>query len=158
MHFTAPPSAPDIPGFRLVDMYTKCTELSVKEDIITAFSAADSKLRVVVATIAFGMGLDCPNVSQVIHWGPSSTVEDYVQEIVRAGRDAAVQAHATLYVEKGDQQFTSANMMEYCRNRHKCRRELLFCGFDEYDRNDAPLGCKCYDYCSVHCTCCLQSS
>ena len=78
--FTEPTTAPDLPKYRLVDMYTKCTEMSVKDGIVTSFAQPDSTLRVVIATIAFGMGLDCPNVFEVIHWGPSSTIEDYVQE------------------------------------------------------------------------------
>ena len=72
--------------FRLIDMYTKWQEVDVKESIIKFFSDPNGKLRVIVATIAFGMGLDCPNI-EIIHWGPSSTVEDYVQKIGRAGRD-----------------------------------------------------------------------
>lgn len=146
-------SAPDVPCYRLVDMYTKCTEASVKESIVTSFSEVDSNLRVVVATIAFGMGLDCPNVSHIIHWGPSSTIEDYVQEVGRAGRTASMQAHATLYYHKSDQQYTSAKMMEYCKNRSECRRELLFRDFDEYNRSDVPNGCLCCDVCANKCTC-----
>ena len=34
----------------------------------------------VVATVAFGMGLDCPNVRQIIHWGPPSDVDAYLQK------------------------------------------------------------------------------
>ena len=72
--FTDPPNAPNIVKYRLVDMYTKCTEPSVKEDIISCFSRQDGKLRIVIATIAFGMGLDCPDVHQIIHWGASSDI------------------------------------------------------------------------------------
>ena len=57
--FTDPPNAPNLVKYRLVDMYSKCTEASVKEEIVTQFPKPDGKLRIVIATIAFGMGLDC---------------------------------------------------------------------------------------------------
>lgn len=46
-----------------------------------------SILRVVIATVAFGMGLDCPCVREIIDWGPSEDIDMYVQEIGHAGRD-----------------------------------------------------------------------
>ena len=52
----------DLTIFRLVHMFTACTRANVKQAIITAFSDPDGILRVVVAVVAFGMGLDCPNV------------------------------------------------------------------------------------------------
>ena len=42
------------------------------------------------------MGLDCPNVRSVIHWGPSGDIEQYLQETGRAGRDG-LPAEAVLY-------------------------------------------------------------
>ena len=44
------------------------------------FSEPYSHLRVLVATIAYGMGVSCKNVTRVIHFDPSSTVEVYAQE------------------------------------------------------------------------------
>lgn len=41
--FTDPPNAPNIVKYRLVDMYTKCTEPSIKEDIVSAFPNPDGK-------------------------------------------------------------------------------------------------------------------
>ena len=86
-HFTVPVGAPHLPKFRLIDMYTACTRQAVKESILTSFCNPQSNLRVITATIAFGMWIDFPNVRQILHWGPANDIELYKQETGRAGRD-----------------------------------------------------------------------
>lgn len=60
-------------------------EPAVRERVQRAF--LDQKLEVVVATIAFGMGVDKPDIRSVIHAAMPGSVEAYYQEIGRAGRD-----------------------------------------------------------------------
>ena len=84
---TEPRNAIDLARYRMVDMFTACTTTSVKDSILERFCIQNSSLRVVVATVAFGMGLDCPNVRRIIHWGPPGDIEQYLQETGRAGRD-----------------------------------------------------------------------
>ncbi len=60
-------------------------DAETRERVQTAFQAG--KLEAVVATIAFGMGIDKADIRTVIHAGLPATLEGYYQEIGRAGRD-----------------------------------------------------------------------
>jgi RecQ family ATP-dependent DNA helicase len=63
-------------------------DAETRERVQTAFQAG--QLDVVVATIAFGMGIDKADIRTVIHAGLPATLEGYYQEIGRAGRDGAM--------------------------------------------------------------------
>ena len=58
---------PNHAELRIVDIFTVCTHPTVKNIILRQFQQPNSSLRVIVATVAFGMGLDCPNVRRIIH-------------------------------------------------------------------------------------------
>lgn len=144
-----PVGAPDLPEFRLFKYFTSATHASVKDGVLKAFLQPGSPLRIVIATIAFGMGVDTPDIRYVIHWGPPEDIEQYVQATGRAGRDGTI-SHAVMLYSKGLKRFVDDGMIKYCENSDMCHRKVLFSVFDSYVHDK---GCMCCDVCSVSCDC-----
>jgi len=68
-----------------------------REDEIYEASRGGPGPRIVVATKAFGMGVDIPNIRWVLHYTLSTSIEDYYQEVGRAARDGRPAKAIALY-------------------------------------------------------------
>ena len=150
--FTYPVGYPNRQQFRLVDMYTRACRPEFKESVLKAFTLPNGNLRIVIATMAFGMGIDCPDIERVIHWGAPSTLEQYAQETGRAGRDGR-QARAILFFKVSGRHIEEA-VISYASTETQCRKRnlfenFLFCNLDFSDITK----CKCCDVCASICTC-----
>lgn len=112
------------PSNALVEMLHSCTPPANKEKIRLSFQSLSGTIRLLIATIAFGMGIDCKGVHRVIHYGPAKNVESYIQETGRAGRDGTQSAvyilyHGILLVH------VNGHMKQYVKTNHCRRKELL---------------------------------
>lgn len=125
------------------------TRSQTHQDFIT------DRVRTVVATIAFGMGVDKPDVRAVVHWGVPKTVEAYYQQAGRAGRDGD-QSTCTLFYSASD--FVKMERMSddprraiedlrvlrtYCESTSQCRRNALARHFGE----EIEIKCGLCDVC-----------
>lgn len=70
--------------------------------VATQNSFMDGEIEIIVATSAFGMGVDKDNVGTVIHYEISSSLEDYIQEAGRAGRKDDLQADCYILFDEKD--------------------------------------------------------
>ena len=144
-----------LPKNRIVEMYHAGTPASVKDHISKSMALDEGKVRVLICTVAFGMGVNCKKVRRVIHFGPSKSVELYVQECGRAGRDGLPSSCVLLYNGLLSSH-CDADMKQYLQIE-QCRRRWLMEKFGSKESSGSPdpnvKSHDCCDICSAGCKC-----
>ncbi|XP_028413088.1 ATP-dependent DNA helicase Q-like SIM [Dendronephthya gigantea] len=144
----------------LVEMYHAGTPKAVKRYISKSMSENEGCIRVLISTVAFGMGVDCKQVNRIIHFGPSKNIECYVQESGHAGRYGSPSECILLYNGLLSSH-SSRDIKEILYDETGCRRESLSkpFGFVPITVNNRHT---CCDSCAKKCNCgeaqCLPGS
>ena len=126
-NITEPPGITGDLQTRIVDVFTSVSTTTMMEMLLKEYCKTDTKLRLLIDTTAFSLGVDCPVIEQIINWGSPNTLEELVQESGRAGRDGR-QAVAILYPKKVGNKLTK-EVKEYQENTTMCQRRRLFSNF-----------------------------
>ena len=108
--------------------------LPLEERDRTQRAWTQGSVRFVIATNAFGMGIDKGDVRTVVHWGPPDDLESYYQEAGRAGRDGEA-SHAILLVDQGD----GRRLEERVRGSFPSLHEVRACLQSFADMHRIPL-------------------
>jgi ATP-dependent DNA helicase RecQ len=140
----------------LIEMLHSCTPEANKREILSSFQKVDGSIRVLVATISFGMGVDSKGVTNVVHFGPSKNVESYIQETGRAGR-GGTHGNAFLLYSSLLLRHVDKDMKSYVKTEC-CRREFLLSFFEPARSVVKPSPDHlCCDSCALKCKCGLTN-
>ena len=96
-----------------------------KEEIQKSLGDSNGSLRVLIATIAYGMGINNKDVKTVFHYGPSYNYDTYLQESGRAGRKGQDQCKSVILYSNRMAKHCHESMVTYLKPKDNCRRKVL---------------------------------
>lgn len=136
-----------------VKFYHAGLEKKEKEEVEAWFDSA--KEAVLVSTCAWGMGVDKKDVRTVLHLDAPTTIEAYIQEAGRGGRDRKPSRALLLWSDEDKKRFSLLNEKEWERAQMMisfaesgmCRREVLLRALSLNQNEELPI-CETCDICN----------
>lgn len=146
---------------KIVSVFHACLSTKDQQHILKTFKSPDSKIRLVICTVAFGMGVNIPDIRIVLHWGVCDTVLEYWQEVGRAGRDGIL-SYAYYYATRVSIAHATADMKtmcnKLCKGEEACFRHAVLShmvGYTGVTAKEIQCLVRCTDRCSCNlCSCC----
>jgi ATP-dependent DNA helicase RecQ len=139
----------------LIDVFHSRREPEAQTRIPGVFRKVGCNLRIVITTVAFGMGMQIPDIDVVLHWGPSDNILMYWQEVGRCARDGrAGKAKLFLPPYALANHDMGANMKNYCHlGQEMCLRKFVLQklqieGISDQEIDAACGGPNCCSHCS----------
>lgn len=139
---------------RIIAMFYSSTSDKKKKEIMQDLTSSNPHFRVVICTNALGLGVSINCIENIVHFGCPRSIEDYAQEVGRAGRLGNF-SKAFLYYSSVHFIGADGNIKDFVKNNEKCRRLKLLEYFPSTDVKKpsvSPLHCCC-DICSNSCKC-----
>ena len=128
-----------------------------KNYILDDLIKGPGNIQVLFVTVAFGIGIDCPNIHEVVHIGEPNTMEEFFQESGRAGRDGEPALSRVLFnsYDIGNGNKNINHVMRKFASTTKCRRKVIleYFGFSVSDSDSEHCLQLCCDNCASSCFC-----
>ena len=150
-----------IPSNRLFAQFHAPQTNQMKEEILKQLCSQCSIIRVVFATVAIGMGVDIPDIRQIIRVVPPCSMKAYFQETGRAGRDGKSSSACLFYSNRDIAKNRVAmhdDMRNFCSSDDICLRKLLLKSMDSEQTVPVKPLHLCCSVCKKQCKCskCLK--
>lgn len=132
------------------------------------FEFLQGQRKIMIATSAFGMGIDVPDVELVIHFNTPLSMMDYIQQIGRGGRDQTINACCVLFYDRnGDDEKIVESFRKRANKTSEQAKKLLTQNYSEmraflqssncmvqdilqYQGQMEEKSCKCCTNCAKH--------
>ena len=158
----------------LLEMYHAHHKPETKDRILQTFTDERSTIRVLFSTIAFGMGVQIPDIDLVVHYGLADSVLTFWQETGRCARSQGRHGTSVTYAFKVSVARCKDDTMKKAADRKQCIREVVMETFAVHGHqqaqfhalitrrpcdgncHDAPcecLRCSCCTVCNSRCQC-----